>query len=139
MVVRLAARSRAGSALLGGLGGERRLVTGIRCVRNWRSAPATGSWWRVRERPRDFHRLPTGAWANQGLRARGNRSVPRPGGASRSASSGRSGPSCYSASHPTGPNKPHRGSPNTEFLTPLLARRESQPAQRQMSSIIEKI
>ena len=30
----------------------------------------------------------------------------------------RSGPSCYSASLPTGPNKTHRGGPNTEFLTP---------------------
>ena len=39
-------------------------------------------------------------------------------GESRSASSGRSAPSCYSAGHPTGPNKHHRGSPNTEFLTP---------------------
>ena len=41
-----------------------------------------------------------------GRTARGNRSVPPLGGASRSANSGRSGPSCYSASHPPGPNKP---------------------------------
>ena len=50
--------------------------------------------------------------------ARGNRSVPRLGGGSRSASSGRSGPSCYSARQPAGPNIPDRGSPNTEFPTP---------------------
>ena len=49
-------------------------------------------------------------------------------GESRSASSGRSAPSCYSAGHPTGPNKHHRGSPNTEFLTPPtdLARSQCQ-------------
>ena len=29
------------------------------------------SWWKGRDRPRDFHRLPTGAWASQGPRARG--------------------------------------------------------------------
>ena len=46
-----------------------------------------------------------------------NRSAPPLGGKPWSANSGRSGPSCYSAGQPTGPNRPDRGSPNTEFLT----------------------
>ena len=52
--------------------------------------------------------------------ARGNRSVPWPGSASRSAGSGRFGPSCCSASHPTGPNKPDQGSPNTDDMLATL-------------------
>ena len=38
--------------------------SGTRCVRSSQSASANGSWWRNRD-PR-FHRLPTGAWANEG-------------------------------------------------------------------------
>ena len=44
--------------------------------------------------------------------------MPPLGGRFRSENSGRSGPSCYSAELPTGPNIPNRGTPNTEFLTP---------------------
>ena len=38
--------------------------------------------------------------------------MPPLGGRFRSAVSGRSGPSCYGAGHPTGPNKHDRGGPS---------------------------
>ena len=73
---------------------------------------AWGGWRSRRPTQEEAARLPGGCERTF------RRSVPRLGGGSRSASSGRSGPSCYRARQPAGPNKPDRGSPNTEFPRP---------------------
>ena len=120
--------------------GERRPGSRIGYARSSRPASATGSRWRRRDRPRDFHRLPAGAWAS-GEPA----PVDRPWESLRAPARGRipvgelGGGAWLLKRRPAGPNSLDHRSPITESPIPPQSSSSSSGHRPQDQSDARKI